>query len=386
MKPLFVFTADCHLEPYVWKNHPDLAGDAYHAFRQIVDYTIENEAEALLLGGDVLNVSTPDPKTVGFLAQQMERLKQAGIPCLFIVGQHEKHRLAQWLDVHDWPRHLDGEAVAVGRWQLYGISYQPRAQLPAAIAAIPGDVDLVMMHQVWAELHGDMMNPEASFADLPEHVSTVLTGDYHATSCEMRGGKLVVSPGSIAMQAIDEAPDKFFYVAYDTASGLRFEEEELETRRFQHVTIPDAEALEQFIEDVPHIRAQLSGASAPVDKPIIRVSFGAEIPDAFTRLSAALRETCHFFPNPLRSRQTVEVRQVTRRSTGPQGLLANLSRVLPEGSDEYAGARTLLECQGQDAGALEAALDQLEDDFNSRYRSPRRRSRRPRSGNEVPSR
>lgn len=380
--PLFVFTADCHLEPHVWKNHPDLAGDAYFSFTQIVDYVLEEGADALLLGGDILNVSSPDPKTMGVVSRQMERLADAHIPCYYIVGQHEKHRLAQWLDVHPWPKHIDGQTVQLDGYKIHGISFKPRTQLAEAIAAIPPDTDILMMHQVWQEIHGDMMNPEGAISDLPDSVELLLTGDYHVHFDRPHHGIRVLSPGSIAMQAINEPPDKSFFAVSQSDTGFDVVSVPLATRGFAHVELESAQALEEFVEDIPHLCAELTREHAEIAKPIVRVSFNAGIPDAFTRLTAAIGDRCHFFPNPLRSRQTPEARKAVRRCSGPQGLVANLKRVMAPETPGYDAVRQLLESDGQE-GAPESVLDALEANFENAPAAPaarpaKRTSRRPR--------
>lgn len=379
--PMFVFTADCHLEPHVWKNHPELAGDAYFSFQQIVDYTLEEGAAALLLGGDILNVSSPDPKTVGVVTRQMQRLEDAAVPCYYIVGQHEKHRLAQWLDVHSWPQHIDGETIDLNGHKIHGISFKPRTQLPEAIAAIPPDTDILMMHQVWQEIHGDMMNPEGAISDLPDSVDMLLTGDYHVHFDRPHHGIRVLSPGSIAMQAINEPPEKSFFAVTPTETGFDVVSVPLATRGFAHVELEYAQALDEFVDDIPHFCAQLIRGRAAIAKPIVRVSFNAEIPDAYTRLVAAIGDRCHFFPNPIRTRQTAEARQVVRRCSGPRGLVANLKRVMAEQTPGYDAVRRMLESDGQE-GAPESVLDALEANFENApeptTRPAQRTSRRPR--------
>src|SRR6516162_1646868 len=94
-KPLCAFAGDDHLAPRAWVRYPDLTGDSYYSFTQLIDYVVEHDLPLFLLG-DVLDVAYPEPYTVKFLVQQIGRLRNSG---WYIQGQHEMHKPSAWLEL-----------------------------------------------------------------------------------------------------------------------------------------------------------------------------------------------------------------------------------------------------------------------------------------------
>lgn len=372
MTSVTVFTADSHLRETTWKSHPELRGDAYDAFAQIIDFAIEKSVNEVLLGGDVLDVNTPDPLTMQQLVTEMQRLQDAGIPCYFIVGQHERHRLAQWLNLHSWPTHIDGRIVRLRDLVLHGISYQPRTQLQSAIARIHEDANAVLVHQVWKETHGDLMQPEGCIADLPDRVEWVLTGDYHQHFVKQLAGHTVLSPGSICMQAINEVPEKQFFTLTQQ-NGITVASHKLKTRPFISISVGTTAELDAFIDRSQELFDAAMQDTA-YDKPILRFIYAADIPDAFARAQAAVSSRCHLFPELVRCEQVVEVRNIVRGATGERGLLENLGQLISENDLSYDYAHALLTAAYQDD--LSEMLSQLEERFLAHFRSRQRRSRR----------
>lgn len=71
---------------------------------------------------------------------------------------------------------------------------------------------MLVCHQVWQDLMGDIGNPQGCFADVPANISTIITGDKHEAICQGYAGKVVLSPGSTHLRSISEPVDKSFYI------------------------------------------------------------------------------------------------------------------------------------------------------------------------------
>ena len=92
----FIHAADLHLGityAGVGKNHKDIARmlkqAAFDAFERVVDVAIEEEVDALVLAGDLLDSSRTFVKEKLFLQSQLNRLAPFGIPVIVALGNHD---------------------------------------------------------------------------------------------------------------------------------------------------------------------------------------------------------------------------------------------------------------------------------------------------------
>lgn len=133
----FVHTADVHLDSPLRSlalRNPDLArliGDATRlAFRRIVDLCIEERVDALAIAGDLYDGDQTSMKTALFLAAQLRRLGEAGIPAFIVRGNHDaRSRITRELSLP--------ESVTVfgGRGETAEIE-RPRGAIPVAIHGV----------------------------------------------------------------------------------------------------------------------------------------------------------------------------------------------------------------------------------------------------------
>ena len=92
----FIHAADVHLGityAGVGKNHKDIARElkqaAFDAFERVIDVAIEEEVDALVLAGDLLDSSRTFVKEKLFLQSQLNRLAPFGIPVVVALGNHD---------------------------------------------------------------------------------------------------------------------------------------------------------------------------------------------------------------------------------------------------------------------------------------------------------
>jgi hypothetical protein len=81
---------------------------------------------------------------------------------------------------------------------------------------------------------GDVGKPQGCFADVPDNVSFIFTGDYHEAICQRYAGKVVVSPGSTHLRSISEPVDKSFWIFDTEKKDQMFKSVEISTRRCFH--------------------------------------------------------------------------------------------------------------------------------------------------------
>lgn len=352
MTPLFVFTADLHLEDGAWSTRPGIYGDAYYSFAQIIDYCVAHSLP-LILGGDVLDKKSNSARPIARLCHGMDRMRTAGLPVYYIQGNHEYDRNAPWLSVHDWPQHIHGQTIDINGATVYGLDWLPKGEIQQALAAVPKTAGILITHQVWEDFMKGVGRTECSLADV-HHVTTVLAGDFHITTTAEGTGVqgqpvTMFSPGSICMQDCSECPQKYFFVlGRRSDGGFEVELQELVTRPFQQYLVNSQELLDslcagQLAADIEAARSANKSSQAPdgIDKPIVRIKFDKRLPDAYLRLATAVGETAHLFCEALPDRSE-SASKATTRSSSKNELLAALSDLLGESTEAYKLAAALV--------------------------------------------
>ena len=232
----FAFTADCHLAGNAWASLPAIVGDAYNSFNQIVTHCLDKRAQALVLGGDNVDSSRPSAQTALHLFDEGRRLRE--LPVCFIQGQHCRTS-------PPWPQLLmSGRSLHKQRFNLCGhptagFDHLPADELQAELAALPDDVEILVLHQMCRQaISFDSWDFDASWLKDREKLKLVLMGDYHKVwnqKIDSAGGPLeLLYPGSIAMQSQDEDPEKSFVWVND---DLTWERVPLQTRPFRRLTL-----------------------------------------------------------------------------------------------------------------------------------------------------
>lgn len=370
MTPLFVFTADLHLEDGAWSTRPGIYGDAYYSFAQIIDYCVANKLP-LILGGDVLEKKSNSARPISKLCKGMDRMRSAGLHVFYIQGNHEYDRAAPWLSVHDWPEHIHGQPVNINGAKVWGLDWLPKGEIQQALQAVPEDVHLLITHQVWDDFMKGLGRTECSLADV-HNVKTVLAGDFHPTIIAEGVGAQgqtvqMLSPGSICMQDLSESPNKFFFVINGgSMGGFDFKPVALETRPFAKLVVSDQEYLDQLCagglaQVISPLAEQISQAArdAGIDKPIVRVKFDKNLPDAFLRLTTAAGDSCHLFCEALADKGQAE-RQQTTRNSAKNDLLAALTDLLGDDTPAYKLAAALVAAEDP-AKKLEGVFSEFQE-------------------------
>ena len=377
-------TGDNHLRPSTWAKHPELHSDAYVAFRQIIDFCIEHQVPLFLLG-DLFDKARPDSESVGVYLHAMQRMEEARLPVYYVEGNHDKAD-PPWASLHPWATHIDGQTIEIGPFKFHGIDFTVAADLPARLAAIPPGIDFLCTHQSWEDIQ-PIGHVDGSFEMIPYGL-VLLTGDFHVSKayrgCAANSEAIVAySPGSTAMQKLDEQPDKSFYLIHEDEltipenRGGPHEITELKdlnpvplkTRPFCGVTLATQSDFDAFMANTEGLYAAVSpnAATLPevIRRPILRVQYSDAIPEAYTRLVAALGEQFHLFAEP----QHITTETVVDVAATPEGAFDNLLTAVGElcdqGSDVYNGVRRLLESNDP-----KAEIGQMFEEYKQRHAQP----------------
>lgn len=354
MTPLFVFTADLHLEDGAWSTRPSIYGDAYYSFAQIVNYCIENRLP-LILGGDVLERKSNSARPIAKLCEGLMRMETKNVPVYYIQGNHEYDRNAPWLSVHNWPVHLHKETAEVQGYKIYGLDWLPRGEIQEAFKEVPKSTNILITHQVWEDLMKGLGRTECSIADV-HNACTILAGDFHVTT-QVEGVNAdglrteMLSPGSICMQDLSESPQKYFFVICGKPEGgFHFEAVPLKTRPFIRYDVTDQETLDRLCAgDLAAKIAELIDCAAnmpeEIRKPLVRIKFDKRLPDAFLRLTTTVGDMAHLFCEALADKTSLQQTKNHNRDGARNDLLSALSDLLGADSDEYKLAEKLVRAE-----------------------------------------
>lgn len=295
--PLCVVSADWHLERNAWAKHPTLCGDAYYGLEQVVTYCL-NEKVPLIAAGDLFNEPYPEALSVWHAAKQMERMANANLPVYFVQGQHEKTRDTPWMEAfHHWPKHVDRQSFTVCNRRFYGLDYvRGYDACKFELGKIPAGTEVLVTHQVWFDLMGQITSPEAKLSDV-QNAKVVLTGDYHKHLIFRgvgAGGQSVklVSPGPLCLQAMGEEPHKSFYILYDDMS-LR--SVRLHCRAFFNFAIKTPNDLSWFRAHAMEALKECNHLDERIRKPIFYVEFDEDVEDAYSVIHQTVGDKAHLF-------------------------------------------------------------------------------------------
>ncbi len=224
-----IVTSDNHLGAFYARLRPDRLEQRrralQHAFERVVDAAIERRVDLFLHAGDLFD--RPDPRNAErlFVARQVHRLNEAGIPIVAIAGNHDSPRSFGY-DGGVLPQE---ELAALGAISLLrntdafeshtleikdqrvcvrGMSSDfnwPAGACPLGECVLPqargGDIDLVLLHygvQGWMQPQAQEQEPCLSLDNLNQlPADAICVGHLHARQQKrLDSGALLLNPGA----------------------------------------------------------------------------------------------------------------------------------------------------------------------------------------------
>jgi DNA repair exonuclease SbcCD nuclease subunit len=252
-----IHTGDTHLG-YRQYHSPSRRQDFLDAFRQVVQDAVADGVDAVVHAGDLYHDRRPGLQDLLGTIDVLEPLREAGIPFLAVVGNHEGTRDAQWLDLFetlDLAERLDSEGRRVGDVVLYGLDYVPESRRSALDYEFtdPADHDADVAHTALVS-HG-LFTPfphanwdlDAVLDESTVDFDAVLLGDNHTPDTAQVADTWVTYCGSTERASASEREPRGYNIIEfdDTVSIAR---RGLDTRDFVFLDV----ALEpgQGAEDV----------------------------------------------------------------------------------------------------------------------------------------
>lgn len=237
-------TADTHIG-YRQYHSEERRQDFMAAFEGVIDDAIEGEVDAVVHAGDLFHDKRPDLRDLQGTIATLARLRAADIPFLGIVGNHERKRDAQWLDLFadlGLATRLDTEPATIDGVAVYGLDYlTPSTRSPEAATFTPADdaeVNLLVGHGIIEGLPYGDWDLDAVLAASPVGFDGVLLGDYHEHELEHRNGTVITYPGSTERASADErSPRGYNLVTIEDGSVSVSHRTLTDTRRFVYIDI-----------------------------------------------------------------------------------------------------------------------------------------------------
>lgn len=242
-------TADTHLGARQY-GLDERRADFSKAFLQVVKIAIEEQVQAVIHSGDLFDDRYPTAEDLHETLQALFKLKQASIPFLGVVGNHEQRRGVQWLDLFaqlELAVHLRGEPYELEGFRFYGMDYEGRREVKPL--HIRGGV--LVCHQLLDSVRYD---GELHYEDLIRcGAQYVLLGDYHEHRVWREKGMLITYPGSTERWNVEERePRGVSLIDLDTG---RLDRRELATRSFLYISED-----EDPLKGLEALRHKLKGA------------------------------------------------------------------------------------------------------------------------------
>jgi len=204
--------------------------DFADAFDAAVDIAIGEEVDAVVHTGDLFDDPSPDVPTLNRCLDTVSRLAEADIPFLAIIGNHERKRDEQWMDIikrfgnttrlspsptrisdkdGSNPVDLYGfDAVRSPAWDNYDFTMEEPED--------DGGVSLLCMHELFEPLvpphRGDPYHLEEFLDRLNFLPDGLALGDYHSTCNTEVNGVKAFYPGATERTKVSESRDPCVYV------------------------------------------------------------------------------------------------------------------------------------------------------------------------------
>ena len=374
----FIHTADIHLGK-TYRSCADDAGryeDFFRALGGIVSGAIAEQVDFLLIGGDLFHTGQILPRTFARTIETLQPLKDAGIPCIAVEGNHDwihRRDSISWMEALSQMGYIRllrpsrsenggyrfdpfdhesgaGGHIAISGLNIYGLGYigtQAGNHVARICEAVTTENNLLLFHVgIWSYSPVEIGNMQPDEAlPLAERFDYLALGHGHKPYivATPEGRSYAYNPGAPERVNFgEEKYDKGYYLVRVEDGAYRHEFRHTSPRPMLVATINldgaenDEHALESFrrqiADKMPH--------SDDERRPLIEVRLTGRVPFhpfelGRERLRLALDEIC----NPLHVEIKNHLSLVTRGVEGEE-IKRSLSEIEREVLGELIGANS----------------------------------------------
>ena len=252
-----IHTGDTHLGYRQY--HSDVRRkDFLNAFSAVVDDAVDMGVDAVIHAGDLFDSRNPTLDDILDAMGLFSRLKNAGIPLLAIVGNHESKQNTQWLDLYSslgLVTRLSNEAYRLGNVAIYGIDSVAKTKIPLFDYSIFDGKDtdarynLLVMHQLVKPFSFGEWDINEVIDKIPFDIHAVLLGDNHKYEITKVDDTWVTYPGSTERNSTSEREPRSYNIVTIKDSGIEISKRIIPTREFLFIPVNVNEG-PNAIEDV----------------------------------------------------------------------------------------------------------------------------------------
>jgi DNA repair exonuclease SbcCD nuclease subunit len=253
--------------------------------------------KAVFFLGDTFDADCLYPKEIVTAQKGVAMLKEAGIACYGILGNHDKGQLEAQDKVISWfdvcgieTMHWAKPVMLQGSTKTYafvGVHHHPKNKLQALLKTLPNpkaDTNVVLLHQALKELGPENAGWEVECDQIPDWAHRVFLGDFHnASSFQDPKGRLFTYPGSIETVSFNQETEPGF-ITFD-----------LDTHMVRHYSTKQRDYIKTKLSREPNYKEKLlkeiaeSTAKMGQKRPAIQIEF---MPGDEQILMALEKELC----------------------------------------------------------------------------------------------
>jgi DNA repair exonuclease SbcCD nuclease subunit len=236
-----IHTGDTHLG-YAQYHSQTRREDFRDAFEQVIDDAVDDGVDAVVHAGDLFHDRQPALRDLLGTIRLLRRLRDAAIPFLAVVGNHESTRSGQWLDLFadlGLAERLGSAPRIVGDTAFYGLDHVPksrRAELDYAFEPHDAECAALVAHGLFTPFAHANWETETVLAESSVDFDAVLLGDNHEPGTETVDDTWVTYCGSTERaSAAEETARGYNLVTFH--DGVDIRRRTLDTRRFVFVSV-----------------------------------------------------------------------------------------------------------------------------------------------------
>jgi DNA repair exonuclease SbcCD nuclease subunit len=237
-----IHTGDTHLG-YRQYHAPERRQDFLDAFRAVVEDAVAEDVDAVVHAGDLYHDRQPGLRDILDTISVLRPLRDADIPFLAVVGNHEGTRDAQWLDLFetlDLAERLDSDGRVVGDTAFYGLDYVPEAKrddLDYAFAERDADHTALVSHGLFTPFPHANWDLDRVLDESNVDFDAVLLGDNHEADTAQVGETWVTYCGSTERASASEREDRGYNLVSFEDGDVAISRKGLDTRDFVFVDV-----------------------------------------------------------------------------------------------------------------------------------------------------
>jgi DNA repair exonuclease SbcCD nuclease subunit len=240
-----IHTADTHVG-YRQYHNDVRRQDFLQAFSTVIDDAIEMQVDAVVHAGDLFDSRTPSLEDILDTMKLFSRLKEADIPLLAIVGNHESKQSTQWLDLFEnmgLATRLGTAPYMLEDIAFYGIDSVPRSKIPLFDFSVferplTSTCNVLVMHQLMSPITGGEWDCASVIGSVPFHVDVMLLGDYHKYEKITVGDTWVTYCGSTERNSLAEEENRSYNILTISEKGIDISRRTILTREFLRIPVP----------------------------------------------------------------------------------------------------------------------------------------------------